>query len=389
MTKTLRHVFILSALVYFLQGIEGLPGQAFFYYMKETLGLDEARIMFLMSFVTLAWLIKPVIGYLIDTTGIPKKTWMIISALGSIGVSLVLGISAVFPLVVTLLCLGVMNWNTAVRDVANDGVMCIVGKENNCTGKIQSIQWTAITIASILTGVGGGFLAEHFSYNQIYLMLIPFYALVLFGICNWKETEVPKLNFPSFIEQMKTLLADKNLLFVSLFIFLFNFAPSFGTPLTFIMRDEWHWSKTWIGTLGTIGSAMSILGAFIYYKTSKKLNLKVCLTWSVFIGVITTLAYLYFTPVSAVVYDIITSVIGMFVQLLLLDFMARNTKSGMEATSFALLCSVNNMAGTADSLTGAWLYPILGLKGLIIISALCSFLCLPLIKHLNAGEKNA
>jgi hypothetical protein len=65
-----------------------------------------------------------------------------------------------------------------------------------------------------------------------------------------------------------------------------------------------------------------------------------------------------------------------------MDFMARNTIPGLEATSFALLCSISNLALVSSNLSGAWLLPVLGLKWLIVISALTSFLCLPLIKKI-------
>ena len=95
------------------------------------------------------------------------------------------------------------------------------------------------------------------------------------------------------------------------------------------------------------------------------------------------LSYLYYTPVTAVIYDVLYALIGMFIFLLLMDFMARNTMEGLEATSFALLCSVSNLAMIASNLTGAFLLPIVGLKWLIAASSLTSFLCLLLIGKIN------
>ena len=145
------------------------------------------------------------------------------------------------------------------------------------------------------------------------------------------------------------------------------------------MRDQFHWSKLWMGTLGTISSVVSIFGAMLYFKFGPKINMKKMLVISVFLGAITSLCYLYFTPVTAVLYDVVFSLLGMFINLMILDFMAKNTKPGMEATSFALLCSVSNLAATCDNLVGGFLFPYVGLTGLILISAATSFICLPLI----------
>ena len=97
----------------------------------------------------------------------------------------------------------------------------------------------------------------------------------------------------------------------------------------------------------------------------------------------TSLSYLYYTPASAIVYDIFYSLLGMFIFLMVMDFMARHSVKGLEATSFALLCSVNNLSGVASNLSGAFLLPLVGLKWLIILSALTSFLCLFLINKIE------
>jgi hypothetical protein len=121
----------------------------------------------------------------------------------------------------------------------------------------------------------------------------------------------------------------------------------------------------------------------LYYKFSTRINLKKWIFWSVFLGAITSLSYLYYTPVTAVIYDVIYGLIGMFIFLMVMDFMARNSVKGLEATSFALLCSFSNLALTASNLSGAILLPKLGLNWLVILSSLTSFLCLPLIKYID------
>jgi len=47
-------------------GIEGLPGLAISLWLKETVGLRDFELQRIMSYVTLAWLIKPLWGYLVD-----------------------------------------------------------------------------------------------------------------------------------------------------------------------------------------------------------------------------------------------------------------------------------------------------------------------------------
>jgi len=387
MKKSNFWIYALSASIYFGQGIENLPFLPFFFYMKETLGLDESRIMFLSAWITVAWLIKPLIGYVIDSSKFSKKMWIIGSLLGSLVFATLLGLITYLPLVWLIIFMAIASTNTAIRDVGVDGVMCVEGKKANITGKIQSVQWGFITVASVMTGFVGGYLAEHYNYQVGYLILIPIYLFIIAIVMKYKPSKVVTKNDNNLLQTLKELFTDKRLLLICLFLFLYKFSPAFGTPLTFILKDKFMWSKQFIGTLDTISAAVGLIGAFLYFHYSKRLNLRKWLIASVFVVAIVTLCYLYFTPVTAIVYNILFSVISMFISLLILDFMAQNTKKGLESTSFALLCSISNLASTCNGFTGSFLFPIIGLQWLIVISAVASFACLPIIPYLK-GAKN-
>lgn len=339
--------------------------------------------MLLGSITMLAWLVKPAIGYLIDNL-LNKKIWIFMALVLDIITVLFLGMMglSVFMIVALLL---VNSTNSAFRDVAVDGVMCIEGKKFNLTGKIQSIQWISISVSGLITGIGGGYIAQKWGYKAGFLSLIPVYLLVGLATHLYKEEEMVKYQYSSrsLAIDLRKLFSDKKLIIVGLFIFLYKYSPSFGTPLFFIQRDTFKWGKVWIGTLATIATAFEIMGALLYYKFSQKINIKKWLYISVFLGAITTLSYLYYTPRTAILYNVVYSFIGMFIFLMVMDFMARNTTSGLEATSFALLCSFSNLALTASNLSGAYLLPVIGLKWLIIISSLTSFLCLFLINKIE------
>lgn len=378
--KKLFWVFALSSAVYFTQGIEGLPGQGLFYYLKETLYFSPEKIMFLGSLTTFAWMVKPLIGYVIDHV-FTKRCWIFISLGLDIIFVLFLGLMHM-PLIFLVALLAVNSASAAFRDVAADGIMCVEGKKYQVTGKIQSIQWVSILVAGLFTGIGGAFIADKWDYRVGFLCLVPIYLLVALPAYFYKEERLEK-NYASLLIDLKRLLSDKKILIIGLFIFLYKYAPSFGTPLTFIQRDTFKWGKMWIGTLGTISTIFGVIGALLYYRFSQKINIKKWLYFSVFLGAVTTLSYLYYTPMSAVVYDVLYSLLGMFIFIMVMDFMARHSVKGLEATSFALLCSINNLSGVAGNLSGAFLFPHIGLKWLIVLSALTSFLCLPLIRRIE------
>jgi len=376
-------IYALSASVYFTQGIEALPSQGLFYYLKESLNFSPEKIMVISSLPVSAWLVKPFIGYIIDNF-LSKRKWVFISLFLDIVFVLALGLIKM-PLSVLIFILVLNSADSAFRDVAVDGIMCVEGKKLNLTGKIQSVQWISISLAGLITGVGGGYLAETWGYRAAFLCLIPVYVIVTLPAYFYRETVIIKNREvrTNLMQDLKSLFQDKYLVFVALFVFLYKYSPSFGTPLFFIQRDIFKWGKVWIGILGTLGTVFGIFGSVFYYKYSQKINIKRWLYVSVFLGAVTTLSYLYYTPVTAVIYDIVYSFVGMFIFIMIMDFMARSSVKGLEATSFAFLCSVSNLALVLSSLSGAYLFPRIGLNWLIIISALTSFICLPLIRKIN------
>ena len=382
MNKKLFWIFALSSAVYFTQGIEGLPSQGLFYYLKETLKFSPEKIMVISSIIMSAWLVKPVIGYIIDNF-FNKKIWIFI-ALG-LDIILVFFLGLVqLPLFILIGVLIINSADAAFRDVAVDGIMCVEGKKYSLTGKIQSVQWISISIAGLLTGIGGGYIAEKWGYQAGFLSLIPIYLLVGIPAFFYREDNAIETKASTtLLLDLKKLFTNKRLLIVGLFIFLYKYSPSFGTPLFFIQRDTFKWGKIWIGALGTISTVFAIIGSLLYYRFSQKIRLKKWLYFSVFLGAVTSLSYLYYTPLTAVIYDVVYSLVGMFIFLMIMDFMARSTMKGLEATSFALLCSISNLAIPASNLSGAFLLPIIGLKWLIVLSSLTSFLCLFLINKIE------
>ena len=385
MKKSNFWIYLLSASIYFTQGIENLPSLPFFFYLKDTLHLDESRIMYLSAWITLAWLIKPMWGYLSDNF-LTKKVWIVGSLIGSLVFSIVLGLIPYLPILWLIIFMSVASATTAIRDVNVDGLACVEGKKAKITGRIQSLQWGFLTVASVLTGFLGGYLSEHWNYRVGYLSLIPIYLLIIAIVMKYNPSKSITKTAINLRQTLKELFTDKRLLLVCLFLFLYKFSPAFGTPLTFIMRDNFQWSKQWIGTLETISSIFGLLGAWAYFHYSKKLNLRKWLIASVFIGAVTTLCYLVFTPVTSIIYSVVFSIMGMGISLLILDFMAQNTKKGLESTSFALLCSISNLAATCNGFAGSFLFPIIGLQWLIVISALTSFACLPIIPFLKGAS---
>ncbi len=132
--------------------------------------------MVISSITIFSWLVKPVIGYILDNF-FNKRNWIFLAL--ALDIILVFFIGAFkLPLWILVGILVINSNNAAFRDVAVDGIMCVEGKKYNATGKIQSIQWISISVAGLLTGILGGYIAEKWGYQMGFLCLIPIYILV-------------------------------------------------------------------------------------------------------------------------------------------------------------------------------------------------------------------
>jgi predicted MFS family arabinose efflux permease len=197
------------------------------------------------------------------------------------------------------------------------------------------------------------------------------------------KAEVSNKAIKPIIQDFLLKLKNRQILLCSLFLFFLWFSPSFGTPLLDRMRTVLHMSKVWIGWLDTIGSACGIVGAMVYFKVSKNINMKRWLYYGTIISAIATFAYLYLTPTTLLWYTIIFGVVTQFIHLLMLNLMAMTCPEGTEATTYALLCSLVNCASFFSNMVGAKCFAWFGYNGLIIISGVTTLMCLGFIPYLE------
>jgi MFS family permease len=392
----MNFLYILAALGHFSQGIAGLPAQPLYYYLREHLGIGVSTIMLIGSLTNFPWMIKPVYGFLSDSFPIfslRRKPYIIINALICFVMALVIGFSPIVSLTTLIVFLTLYAVGQAGDNVATNGLVVEEGVKTGTVGKYQSVQWASLCVASIITGFLGGWISEHFDYHLAYLIVALFPASIAVFAFRMREDKVVYSNTNKVsvskhtnIKEFFVKLKNKQLILSTLFLFLFWFSPSIGTPLMDKMRGSLHFSKIWIGWLGTIGSTFEILGAVLYFKYGKGIDVKKWLYYSVVLNALSTFAYLWLTPESIFIYNILFSVSGQFTHLLMLGMMAYICPEGTEATTFALLTSIVNFSSFCSTLAGAKLFALFGYNGLVIASGLTTFLCLPFIPFLEVKQ---
>jgi len=392
----MNFLYILAALGHFSQGVAGLAGQPLYYYLREHLGISVSTIMLIGSLTNLPWMLKPLYGFASDLWpifGYRRKSYIFLSAIISSVMAIVIGLSPIVSLNLLIFFLLLYAVGQAGDNVGTNGLVIEQGVKDGSVGKLQSIQWASIGIASVLTGAAGGYISEHFDYHLAYLIIAAFPASIAI-LSFWLPEEKVQIHTNKVVvsnhTNIKTFflkLNNKQLILSAIFLWLFWFSPSIGTPLMDKMRNDLHFSKMWIGWLDTIGSVFGIIGALIYFKWGKGIDVKKWLYYSVILNAVSSFAYLWLTPHSIFIYNIVFSVSGQFTHLLMLGMMAYMCPEGTEATTFALLTALVNFASFASNLAGAKLFMLFGYNGLVIASGLTTFLCLPFIPFLQVHDK--
>ena len=164
----IRRLLVFFAVVYAVQGVAepkaGLATQPIFFLLKDQLRLSAADTATFLALMGVAWTVKPLYGLasdLIPLFGSRRRSYLLITTTMAALGWLVLGLLPAYPYALTLVILGLTGLGLAFTDVLCDAVMVEEGKPRGLTGRFQSIQWTAINAASLVAGIGGGYLSEH------------------------------------------------------------------------------------------------------------------------------------------------------------------------------------------------------------------------------------
>jgi MFS family permease len=382
--------YIFFALIYAIQGINGLPGQAVYYLMREQWGWTVQTIQFLGAITMIPWVIKPIYGLWSDLFpwgGYRTRRYLI-------GNYILILIVCAYVIMYGLsywaiLCTGLLaGFALAFNDVACDSVMVRAEQKAGTLGKIQAVQWTSIGIVSLIVSLGGAYIAKYYGFKLAYILMA---LLPAFGIWYiWRYHDEEKTEATRSWVQVKTMFKgfkDRRLILGALFLYALYLPPSFGTPLMAYMRETMHIDKMFIGLLGTLGTATEVLGFLVYLKWGFKWNMYKKLYACITLSGVSAFAYLYIpNQWWLMAYGLIFGGLVGIIHLTILSYAAKIVPKGSEGFIFAGLMSVLNL-GTQTSITlGGLLYGTLGFHGLVILSGIVSLLPLLAIRFLRRTE---
>jgi MFS family permease len=396
-TPDARRLALLFAIVYFAQGMWYLPNQTITIVLKER-GYSAGQVATFFLITTVPWMIKPVYGLISDFLplfGRRRKSYFLLSsAVAAVG-GAVLAFMPEHPYGSLAVWFTLMGLGLAFTDVLTDALMVENGKPRGLTGAFQAIQWAAISVATVLVGLLGGYFAETRDLRRNFAVATCF-PLLSFVMAAWFVDD-PKVTrardaLHATWQSIRAALRQRDLWIVAGFILFWTFSPSFGPALIYYQTDTLKFSQQLIGVLSSLTAVAGIVGALAYAPLSRRVPLKWLIVGSIGAGVLATLAYLFYRDVrSAIVIELMFGVVGMMTQLAFLDLAAKACPRRVEATFFALLMSVYNFGAQQSQIIGGYLYDWFGYTPLVFVSAgvtALAWLLVPLV-HIDRIEARA
>ncbi|MGD1951936.1 MAG: folate/biopterin family MFS transporter [Leptolyngbyaceae cyanobacterium] len=393
-------------LVYFVQGVLGLARLAVSFFLKDDLGLSPAEVAALTGVASLPWTIKPLFGFLSDglpIIGYRRRPYLILSGLMGTAAWLVLaGLVQTAWLATAMILLS--SASVAISDVIVDSLVVERARQESQSeaGTLQSLSWGASAVGGLLTAYLGGLLLEQTSTRTVFAVTATFPLIV--SVVAWLIAEEPvqeKLNIQTVwtqIKQLKAAFSQRAIWMPALFLFLWQSTPSADSAFFFFTTNDLGFEPEFLGRVRLVTSVAALLGIAIFQRFLKAVPFRRIFAWSTVIaslGGMPTLLLVTHVNRSLGINDqwfslgdnAILTVMGQIAFMPVLVLSARLCPAGVEATLFALLMSIVNLAGLVSHELGALLTHWLNVTEtnfdnlwlLVTITNLTTLLPLPLL----------
>ncbi|MEM9138103.1 MAG: folate/biopterin family MFS transporter, partial [Cyanobacteria bacterium P01_F01_bin.42] len=299
----------------------------------------------------------------------------------------------------------------AISDVIADSMVVerIQGSSQATAGELQSLCWSATAVGGILTAYLSGILLEYFSQRTIFAITATFPLLVAIAALLMKEERVKSSIQLSVAKQqvvkLKDALIQKSIWLPILFLFLWQATPNSESAFFFFTTNDLGFNPEFLGRVRLVTSLASLIGIWIFQRFLKEVKMRVIFLWSTLISSgLGMTALLLVTHANRAIGisdrwfslgdSLILTAMGQLAFMPVLVLAARLCPKGIEATMFAVIMALSNLAGVLSHEFGAvlmnWMditetdFRLLWL--LVLVANLSTLLPLPLLRWLPSGE---
>lgn len=449
-------------LVYFCFGASSITGIAEVFFQKETLQLSPFEVSSIGFWLLLPWSMKMVVGAAADVQplfGSRRIAWLLIgcaaSFAGYVALATVVADKDSYLVATLLTVIGFM-----IQDVIADALSVEVAQGEEERNQIQTLGRAAVLLGAISVGYLSGVLAGAIGPRKVYALasLLPLLVvaslpllrrsrqgravlpaaaadggqdvlgggkarIVIFvGLAYAASGVALKLLAVPFAQEIVLLVSlvlislilarigiSREIAVAAAVIFLFRATPDVGQGYSYWAIDKLGFDQEFLGVLAQVSSILSLIGLLVFRKYIVSKPVSFTLTWVTIVG---SLLYLpnigLFYGVHewlglsarsfAVIDTTISAPLGQLTMVPMLILTARAAPKGAEATVFAVMASLMNLALSASQLFTGYLNEAFQITqqdfsqlGLLMISValigLLPLLSLPLLRKVEgAGE---
>jgi MFS family permease len=396
--RNIRRLMLFFAIVYVVEGIGqarvGVIFQPLSYYLKVK-GWTPVEVTAYFAVLNFPWVIKPIFGLVSDFVplfGYRRKSYLILSSLGAAGAYA--WIARLTEPAEFAAMLVLTSYAMATSSTLCGALLAENGRSFREGSALVGQQWLWFNIAVMASASAGGSLVQYLSPALAVpaaagIAAVAPIAVIMGSLFLLEETRTKvdraelRRTFVSIVEAVQS----RRLWVVALFLFLYAFAPGFGTPLYYYMTDTLNFSQAYIGVLGSIASAGWIAGGLLHRWLLWRMGSKSLLYLSIVLGTLAAASFLLLSDeLSAAVVNFANGVVAMIATIASLSLAAHYCPRRAEGFAFAGLMSVMNLADICSNNAGAFLYERVfdsRLAPLIIVSAATTafaFLLVPLLR---------
>ncbi len=406
---TFRLAYLPVLVTYFAYGASAITGVALVFFQKDTLVLTPAEVAGIGFWLGLPWSMKMIAGVASDCYpifGSRRAAYLLVGALCSLAgyaaLATVVHDKGTYLASMVFITVGFM-----VQDVVADALSVQVARTDEEIGQIQTLGRMALLAGGISVGYLSGWLADHIGVRATFAaaMILPLgvAASVPFIRASPRAAAAPDsddgplgggkarlvlgvgLAYAAFsvaLEVLDAPFAQEVVLVVSatliglllhrvgisravviaaLVIFMFRATPGVGQGYSYWAIDRLGFDRKFLGLLAQVSSVLSLAGLLVFRKTIVKRPVSFTLFWVVLAGTILYLPSIglfyglnEWLGISARTFAFIdttiTAPLAQLTMVPMLVLIAKTAPRGGEATMFAIMASLMNLALSASEL---------------------------------------
>jgi hypothetical protein len=405
-----RRAYLPVLLTYLCYEASVVSGIALLYFEKDTLRLTPAEAAGIAFWLGLPWSMKMVVGVASDVRpilGSRRAAYLLLGALATLG-----GYAALATMVRTrpayLAAMLLVTIGFMIQDVVADALSVEIARNDEEIGQIQTLGRMATLLGGIAVGLPSGVLAAHLGPRGVFAAAMVLPMIVMAGaafIPRWRDGPTTAaraadgplgdgrarlvllvgLSYAAFgmVLEVAGIPASQEIVLVvsaalvslllarmgvtravmvaAAVIFIFRATPDVGQGYSYWAIDHLAFDERFLGLLAQVSSVLGLVGLLVFRRTIVKRPVSFTLFWVVLAGTIFYLPniglfyglheWLGISARSLALIDTtISAPLNQLAMVPMLVLIAKTAPAGGEATMFAIMASLMNLALSASQL---------------------------------------